>query len=118
MPEFERAWLQYCELYNATDEQQKAALGESFGSSISSRVTRGSRPTRRIARKTPLSRRAPGRNSPKAAAATAPRQQFTSNRIEAPAVLNPVDEAAWVSTNATAQWGLAAIECLAYARVR
>ena len=32
VPEFERAWLQYCELYNGTDEQQKAALGESFGS--------------------------------------------------------------------------------------
>ena len=45
------------------------------------------------------------------------RQQFASNRIEAPAVLNPVDEAPGVSTNATAQWGLAAIECLAYARV-
>jgi hypothetical protein len=31
-------------------------------------------------------------------------------------VLNPVDEAPGVSTNSTAQWGLAAIECLAYAR--
>jgi hypothetical protein len=29
--------------------------------------------------------------------------------------LNPVDEAAWVSTNSAAQWGLAAIECLAFA---
>jgi hypothetical protein len=28
-------------------------------------------------------------------------------------VLRPVDEAAEVSTNSTAQWGLAAIECLA-----
>jgi hypothetical protein len=28
-------------------------------------------------------------------------------------VLNPVDEAAWVSTNDTAQWGLAAIQNLA-----
>jgi hypothetical protein len=30
-------------------------------------------------------------------------------------VLRPVDEAAFVSTNATAQWGLAAIENLALA---
>jgi len=30
-------------------------------------------------------------------------------------VLNPVEEAAWVSTNESAQWGLAAIECLAFA---
>ena len=28
VPEFERAWLQYCELYNAPAEEQKAALGE------------------------------------------------------------------------------------------
>jgi hypothetical protein len=32
VPEFERAWLLYCELYNGTDAEQKAALGESFGS--------------------------------------------------------------------------------------
>ena len=34
-------------------------------------------------------------------------------RIEGPLVLNPVDEAAWVSTNDSAQWGLAAIQNLA-----
>jgi hypothetical protein len=34
-------------------------------------------------------------------------------RIEAPFVLNPVDEAAWMSTNSAAQWGLAAIQNLA-----
>jgi hypothetical protein len=28
-------------------------------------------------------------------------------------VLNPIDEAAWVSTNDAAQWGLAAIQNLA-----
>ena len=31
MPEFERAWLQYCELYNAPAEEQKAALGQELG---------------------------------------------------------------------------------------
>ena len=34
-------------------------------------------------------------------------------RIEGPAVLNPVDEAAWVSTNDAAQWSLAAMQNLA-----
>jgi hypothetical protein len=34
-------------------------------------------------------------------------------RVEGPAVLKPVDEASFVSTNATAQDGLAAISCLA-----
>jgi hypothetical protein len=35
--------------------------------------------------------------------------------LEGPTVLNPVDEAAWVSTNDTAQWGLAAMQNLALA---
>ncbi|MEA3186599.1 MAG: hypothetical protein QOD99_429, partial [Chthoniobacter sp.] len=34
-------------------------------------------------------------------------------RIEPPVVLNPIDEAAGVSTNDTAQWCLAAMQCLA-----
>jgi hypothetical protein len=33
--------------------------------------------------------------------------------VAGPAVLRPVDEAEGVSTNGTAQWGLAAIQCLA-----
>jgi hypothetical protein len=33
-------------------------------------------------------------------------------------VLNPVDEGPGISTNASAQWGLAGIVCLAYARDR
>lgn len=41
------------------------------------------------------------------------KEKSTSITIEAPAVLNPVDDAAWVSTNDAAQWGLAAIQNLA-----
>jgi hypothetical protein len=41
------------------------------------------------------------------------RAALKTNRVEGPDVLNPVDEATWVSTNDSAQWGLAAIECLA-----
>ncbi|HEU4778723.1 MAG TPA: hypothetical protein VFS58_02455 [Steroidobacteraceae bacterium] len=116
MPEFERAWLLYCELYNGSEELQKAALGESFGrinlEQGHARLTAFAAYRKKDAA---LAARAwkelgEGRNG------YSPRQQFTSNRIEGPAVLNPVDEAPGVSTNATAQWGLAAIECLAYAR--
>jgi len=116
VPEFERAWLLYCQLYNASDEEQKAALGESFGrinlEQGHARLTAFAAHRKKDAA---LAERAwkeftEGRNG------YGPRQLFTSNRIEAPAVLNPVDEAPGVSTNATAQWGLAAIECLAYAR--
>ena len=38
---------------------------------------------------------------------------FEAKRIGGTSVLRPVDEAAFISTNSTAQWGLAAIECLA-----
>ncbi|MCK7559821.1 hypothetical protein MKQ70_34730 [Chitinophaga sedimenti] len=31
MPAFEKAWLQYCELYNASGEEQQAVLGRSLG---------------------------------------------------------------------------------------
>ncbi|KAK4098606.1 hypothetical protein N658DRAFT_488320 [Parathielavia hyrcaniae] len=41
-------------------------------------------------------------------------QAFTTNRIEGSAVLHPVDEAAWLSTNDFAQYGLASIQNLAY----
>jgi hypothetical protein len=117
VPAFERAWLLYCELYNGSDDQQKAALGESFGrlnlEQGHARLTAYAAHRKKDAA---LAARAwkeftDGRNG------YGPRQQFTSSRIEAPAVLNAVDEASGVSTNATAQWGLAAIECLAYARV-
>jgi hypothetical protein len=39
--------------------------------------------------------------------------RFETRKIAGPAVLRPVEEAPWVSTNDTAQWGLAAIQCLA-----
>lgn len=114
-PEFERAWLQYCELYNASPEEQKRAIGENFGA-----LNLGQGHARLTAyaahrRNDPaLAQRAwqefyAGRAGYRAS------QEYATQRVEGPVVLNPVDEAAWVSTNSTAQWGLAAIECLAYA---
>ena len=40
---------------------------------------------------------------------------FKTRHIVGPDVLRPIDEAPAVSSNGTAQWGLAAIECLAWA---
>ncbi len=115
VPEFERAWVQYCALYNAPPEQQKAELGESLGElNLQQGHSRLTAYAARIKRDPTLARRAweefyAGR------AGFAPDQRYETKRIGGPAVLNPVDEAAWVSTNAAAQWGLAAIECLAFA---
>jgi hypothetical protein len=116
VPEFERAWLLYCELYNGSDELQKAKLGESFGrinlEQGHARLTAYAAWRKKDA---VLAARA-WREFTEGRSGYGPRQQFTSNRIETPAVLNPVDEVPGASTNATAQWGLAAIECLAYTR--
>ena len=94
VPEFERAWLQYCELYNAPAEEQKAALGQELRRhqpAAGARAAHGVRGVPQEGRRS--SRRAPGRNSPTGRAGYGPRQQFAAKRIEAPAVLNPVDEA-------------------------
>ena len=56
------------------------------------------------------------RSSPTGRAGYGRNQKFTAQRIEAPAVLNPVDEGPGISTNSSAQWGLAGIVCLAYTR--
>ncbi|HTU68396.1 MAG TPA: hypothetical protein VMF52_20805 [Steroidobacteraceae bacterium] len=116
VPAFEQAWLQYCVSYNASEDEQKKALGQSLGllnlQQGHSRLTAYAAYRRRDAA---LAARAwseftAGR------AGYGPRQAFTTTRIGGPAVLNPVDEGAGISTNASAQWGLAGIVCLAYAR--
>jgi hypothetical protein len=116
VPEFERAWLQYCELYNAGEDEQKKALGQSLGplnlQQGHARLTAYAAWKRRD---TKLAARAwaeylGGR------AGYGPRQEFRAKRIEPPAVLVAVDEGPGISTNASAQWGLAGIVCLAYTR--
>ena len=42
-------------------------------------------------------------------------EPWVSERVNGSAVLIPVDEATWISTNAVAQYGLAAIQDLALA---
>ena len=115
IPQFERAWLQYCTLYNAPAEQQKAELGESLGElNLGQGHSRLTAYAASMKKDPALARRAweellAGR------AGFKPDQRFETKPISGPAVMNPVDEAAWVSTNEAAQWGLAAIECLAFA---
>jgi hypothetical protein len=108
---FERAWLQYCELYNANTAEQIKALGSA------PRGTNGltighSRLTAYVAWK---------RRDPALAQrawkefAGGPRERIDTNivKVKGPAALNPIDELPNVSTNDTAQWGLAAMQNLA-----
>jgi hypothetical protein len=116
VPEFERAWLQYCELYNAPAEQQRQALGASFGQlNLQQGHARLTAYAAHRKKDAALAERAWAEFDAGRAGYPATRR-FESQRVAGPAVLNPVTEATWVSTNETAQWGLAAIECLAWAR--
>jgi hypothetical protein len=109
-PEFEKAWLQYCELYSAPADEQRRELGTAL---------RGNGLTGPHSRLTAYAARST--NDP-ALAARAWKEflgyerrpvALETVRVTGPAVLSPVDEAAWVSTNDAAQWSLAAIENLA-----
>lgn len=115
VPEFRRAWLQYCELYNATADQQTAALGRSLGNlNLRQGHARLTAYAAREKRDPQLAARA-WREFRGGSGGLPHNVTLATERIEGPAVLNPVEEALWVSTNGVAQWGLAAIQCLALA---
>jgi hypothetical protein len=113
MPEFTDAWLQYCRLYNGTAAEQIAEVGQSLGN-LNLRQAHAR-----------LTAYAAAKTGNATLAARAWQEFYTghagyprgapwrSERVAGPAVLKPVDEAGFVSTNASAQYGLAAIQCLA-----
>jgi len=107
---FERAWLDYCALYNAPRDEQARRLGQPHGGS-DVLVIGHSRLTAYAAwrRKDPfLARRAWTEF-----ANSRPYPPFVATKVTGAATLNPVQEVPWANTNDTAQWGLAAIQNLA-----
>jgi hypothetical protein len=113
VPEFEKAWLHYCELYSAPEEEQERVLGQSFrNNSLRQGHSRLTAYAARAARDPKLAARAweefNGRGG-RIPSADVPEIK----RISGPDVLRPIEEARYVSTNGTAQFGLAAIQCLA-----
>ncbi|SMO34414.1 Tat pathway signal sequence domain protein [Gracilimonas mengyeensis] len=115
VPEFKEAWLNYCRLYNAPQEVQQEALGSDYRDP--GFVQSHSRITAYAAAMTndeELAKRAVPEliQDEWGVHANAPRMQksLSTLRIEGPESINPVDEAPWVSTNDSAQWGLAAIQ--------
>lgn len=108
VPAFKEAWLLYCRMYNAPDHERTAAYG---------RQLRQGNLQQAYSRVTAYS--AAQTQDPNLAARAwkeffkEPVRSLETTRLEGPNVLNPVDEAAWVSTNDSAQWGLAAIQNLA-----
>jgi hypothetical protein len=119
VPQFQRAWLQYCELYSAPREQQEKALGQPLRGnglrSAHSRLTAYAAWKKKdaaLAKRAWDELRADDRHGD-VARSTPDRPPPGTRRVEGPDVLNPIDEAAWVSTNDAAQWSLAAIQNLA-----
>lgn len=114
VPEYDRAWLQYCEVYNADPAEQRRLYGKAFENRT---LRQGhSRLTAYAAmRKKDPQLAARAWREFHAAGGEGRERKLATKRIEGPAVLNPIDEAGHVSTNGTAQFGLAAIQCLALA---
>jgi hypothetical protein len=109
---FKDAWMQYCELYNAPQEERKAAFGADFGGN--SLTSAHSRLTAFVAKDRGDAKLAERAWSEFVADARWAPDRYTgkTKRVEGPDVLRPIDEAAWISTNDAATWGLAAIENL------
>jgi hypothetical protein len=114
VPEYERAWLLYCEFYNAPADEKERLTGY--------RPRRGFNLAESHSRLTAYAAR---KKNDRALAERAWREFYggesglgvhadlTTRRIAGPAVLNPVEEGFGMSTNAASQWGLAAIQNLA-----
>ncbi len=112
-PAYDKAWLDYCRWYNAPRAEQIAQFGRPLGAN-------GLRQGH-----SRLTAYAAWRLGDKALGERAWSEFFGRGVVEdlnlstatkhfaGPDVLNPIDEAAGVTTNGTAQWGLAAIMNLA-----
>ncbi|TDC24848.1 Tat pathway signal sequence domain protein [Streptomyces sp. 8K308] len=105
-------WVRFCRLYNSSADQQREETGSSWGSlNLRQAYSRATAYAAVRLGDDALARRA--WQELRAGHAGYPEgHDFTSERVEGPAVLNPVDEAP-LSTNASAQYGLAVIQCLA-----
>ncbi|KAJ4287695.1 hypothetical protein N0V90_012398 [Kalmusia sp. IMI 367209] len=112
---FVDAWLDYCYYYGASKAEQKARYGKDFGSL---NLRQGhSRLTAYVANKrnnaTLASRAWDEFQNDNSADELSPDDPWATVRFNGSSVLTPVDEAAWITTNAAALYGLAGIELLA-----
>lgn len=115
VPEYKRAWLQYCELYNAPAALQRAQTGQAFKKlnlrEAHSRLTAYAAQQKNDAQ---LAARA-WDEFYEGKAGLGVRTDLSTPTFGGPATLNPVEESFGASTNAASQWGLAAIQNLALA---
>jgi hypothetical protein len=115
VPEFKAAWLRYGKFYGASNKEQI----DEFGVALKrTNLTVGhSRLTAYVAVQTgdkKLAKRAWKEfGTDQQVAEDFKGKKLKIHKVTGPDVLNPIEEVTWVSTNSTAQWGLAAIQNLA-----
>ena len=113
VPAFTKAWLQYCEAFNSDPDWQEKNLGQTFRQpNLGQGHSRLTAYAGWFLRDPVLKDRA-WKEFYGGAAGMKPGIPPVT-RVMPPEVLSERDEAP-VSTNAVAQWGLAAMQCLAYA---
>ncbi|MEZ3180921.1 Tat pathway signal sequence domain protein [Streptomyces pimonensis] len=110
--EVKAQWVRFCRLYNATRDEQREASGSSWGNqNLRQAYSRATAYAAKHLGDERLAKRA-WKELRTGHAGYPEDHPFTAERIEGPAVLNPVDEAD-LGTNASAQFGLAVMQCLA-----
>ena len=113
VPEFKQAWLDYCYFYNGPAEEQVQRFGRALsGLNLQQGHSRLTAFAAKMNNDPALAQRA-WQEFYRGSGGVERRGVPEAKLIRGPEVLRPVDEAAGVSTNSTAQWGLAAIQCLA-----
>ena len=113
VPAYEKCWLDYCVAYNAPEAEFAAMTGaRARGRNLKQGHSRLTAFAAKHRRDPALARRAWAEFF-SGEAGLGMGIAAEARRIDGPAVLKPVDEAPRVSTNGTAQWGLAAIQNLA-----
>ncbi|MEU2200113.1 Tat pathway signal sequence domain protein [Isoptericola sp. NPDC019482] len=111
-PEVEARWVEFCRLYNSSREEQAAVTGQHWGSlNLKQSYSRATAYAAVRLDDDALAARA-WKELATGHAGYPDDMDWGTRRVEPPAVLRPVDEADF-SSNASAQYGLAAIQCLA-----
>lgn len=114
VPEYKAAWLRYCRLYNASKEEKVAEVGSDFSTHLEAPHSRLTAYAAAQESDSTLAKRAWEEfQLPQEFARQWSGEHQAIREVEGPKVLNPVVEAPWLSTNDSAQWGLAAIQNLA-----
>ncbi|WP_277207458.1 Tat pathway signal sequence domain protein [Isoptericola croceus] len=111
-PEVEARWIEFCRLYNASREEQAEVTGQHWGNlNLRQAYSRATAYAAVQLEDEALAARA-WQELRTGHAGYPDGHDWGSRRIEPPLVLNAIDESSF-STNASAQYGLATMQCLA-----